>query len=322
MLYLNESHLEAAGTDWRETVAVIERAVSAHDCGEFSQPIKPYLRYGDRRNRIIAMPAYLGGNVERAGIKWIASFPGNLSKGLPRAHSVVILNNAATGEPEAIINGAALSVIRTASVSGLVVKHAFLARPRRDIRVGITGFGPIGRNHLLMCEALLGDAIGEVSIFDVRRVDPAILDGFASRPRLVGSWSEAYDDADFFITCTVADAPYIDRAPKPGSIHLNVSLRDYKASAYPHFRAGIVVDDWEEVCRENTDVEMMHKHEGLTAEGTCNLGDVALRGWVKRLPPDSPLLFNPMGMAIFDIAIADYYVGRANAKSIGIGLLP
>jgi 2,3-diaminopropionate biosynthesis protein SbnB len=320
MLYLNQGHLEAAGTDWKECVDVIERAVRAHDRGEFAQPIKPYLRYGDRRNRIIAMPAYLGGAVERAGIKWIASFPGNLDKMLPRAHSVVVLNNAATGEPEAIINGAALSVIRTASVSGLVIKHGFHARPRRSIRVGITGFGPIGRSHLSMCETLLGDGIGEVSVFDVRGVAPAALDGYASRPRSVGSWSEAYDDADLFITCTVADAPYIDRAPKPGSIHLNVSLRDYKASTYAHFRSGIVVDDWEEVCRENTDIEMMHKHAGLTAEGTCTLGDVALRGWVKGLPADRPILFNPMGMAIFDIAIADYYVTRASAKAIGTQL--
>jgi 2,3-diaminopropionate biosynthesis protein SbnB len=320
MLYLNEDHLAAVGVDWARLVEVIDQAVRLHDGGEFAQPIKPYLRYRELQNRIIAMPAFLGGEVNRAGIKWIASFPANLEKGLPRAHSVVVLNDADTGAPVAIVNGAALSVIRTSSVSGLVVRHAFRARPKAKVRVGITGWGPIGRSHLAMCEALLGDSIEDVRIFDVRPPDDATLKGFSSAPRFVGSWSDAYDDADLFMACTVSSAPYIDRAPKPGSIHLNVSLRDYRTCMYPHMRGGIVVDDWNEVCRENTDIEAMHKESGLTAENTATLADLSMRGWIDALPKALPVMFNPMGMAIFDIAVATHYAESARARGVGVAL--
>lgn len=52
---------------------------------EFAQPIKPYLRYNNLKNRIIAMPAYAGGECDMAGIKWIASYPDNINQ-IGRAH--------------------------------------------------------------------------------------------------------------------------------------------------------------------------------------------------------------------------------------------
>ena len=321
MLYLNERQVRALGIDWNRTIDAIAAAVRTHDASDFAQPIKPYLRYGDPRNRIIAMPAYLGGDVHASGIKWIASFPGNLERGLPRAHSVVILNDADTGAPEAIINTPLLSAIRTASVSGLVLRHHARERtPSPSLRIGITGWGPIGRLHLAMCEAVLGDAIREVRVFDVRPPARSSLAGFRSRVRAVDSWQEAYLDADVFVTCTVSPAPYIDRAPKPGSLQLNVSLRDYCTGVFPYVKEAIVVDDWDEVCRERTDIETMHKECGLERAGTRTLGDVVLRGFARTLPPTAPLMFNPMGMAIFDLAIASHYAREAIAR--GVAPLP
>ena len=123
MIYLNEENLKQIGINWNETIEVIEDAVMCLNNKDFSQPIKPYLRYRDLKNRIIAMPAYVGGGFNVVGIKWIASFPDNIKKGIARANSVVVLNNADTGEPTAIINTALLSIIRTVSVSGLMTKY-------------------------------------------------------------------------------------------------------------------------------------------------------------------------------------------------------
>jgi 2,3-diaminopropionate biosynthesis protein SbnB len=317
MLYLNESHLDAIGLDWQKVNDVVERAVRLRDDGQFAQPLKPYLRYGDPRNRIIAMPAYLGGEVNCAGLKWIASVPDNLSRALPRAHSVIVLNDAATGAPTAFVNGARLSGIRTAGVSGLMIREFLACRARRGIRIGITGWGPIGRLHLSMCEAILGDSVETVSVFDVRPPPASSASGFASKVEFVRSWRDAYDGADIFITCTVSSGPYIDTPPKPGSLHLNVSLRDYVASMYSYVKGGVVVDDWDEVCRENTDIERMHKESGLTERDAATLADVVVRQWIHRLPGTSPVFFNPMGMAIFDVAIAAHYVGVAGRLGVG-----
>ena len=150
MLYLNEKDLLKIGLHWNETIDTIEKAVHCLDQKDFVQPIKPYLRYRDLTNRIIALIAFVGGEINLAGIKWIASFPDNIDHGLPRAHSVVILNEADTGVPVATINTALLSIVRTASVSGLMIRYFLKARPQKNANVAIMGWGPIGRHHYQM----------------------------------------------------------------------------------------------------------------------------------------------------------------------------
>ena len=53
MIYLNEENLKQIGINWNETIEVIEDAVMCLNNKDFSQPIKPYLRYRDLKNRII-----------------------------------------------------------------------------------------------------------------------------------------------------------------------------------------------------------------------------------------------------------------------------
>lgn len=315
MIFFKEEHIKQIGVDWGKTIEVINNTVVMLGENDFSQPVKPYLRYREKRNRIIAMPAFVGGDVNMAGIKWIASFPGNINKGLPRAHSIVILNDADTGEPVGIISTALLSIIRTASVSGLVLSYFEKVRTLKCITIGIVGFGPIGQYHLEMCQAVLGDKIKEILIFDIRSIDGT---RFKDNEvvRIVDDWGEAYEKADVFIACTVADAPYIDKIPKPGSLHLNVSLRDYKTDVFDWFKDSIVVDNWEEVCRENTDIEMMHLRKGLQKEHTKSIIDIVNTNCLAGYNCKLPIMFNPMGMAVFDIAIGAYYYRTRQGISV------
>ncbi|XYI02622.1 2,3-diaminopropionate biosynthesis protein SbnB [Sorangium sp. So ce1128] len=322
MLYLNEKDLHKIGINWHEIVAVIEHAVHCLGREDFAQPIKPYLRYRDPKNRIIAMPAFLGGTSNVAGLKWIASFPGNIEKGLPRAHSVVVLNDADTGRPIAIINTALLSVIRTAAVSGLMMTQLNQVRPLSDFNLGITGFGPIGQYHLRMCASLFGAKLRQARVYDPRPVDADAGGVDPKRLTIARSWQEAYDDADVFMTCTVSQAPYIDRAPKAGSLQLNVSLRDYKTDIFEHLKGSIVVDDWAEVCREKTDIEVFHLEKGLRKEDVRSIVDVVCGAALKGCPPGQPIMFNPMGMGVFDMAVAKYYYRKALAMEVGTQLEP
>ena len=320
MLYLNEKDLLKIGLHWNETIDNLEKAVACLDKKDYAQPVKPYLRYRDLTNRIIAMPAFVGGDVNLAGIKWIASFPANIDHGLPRAHSVVVLNKAETGVPVAVINTALLSVVRTASVSGMMIRHFLKARPQTKANVAIMGWGPIGRHHYQMVSEIMKDQIGKISLFDIRGIDPATITGpCKDKTVVVKSWQEAYPDADIFITCTVSKAPYVDQKPKAGSLQLNCSLRDYKTSILDHTKA-IIVDDWEEVCREKTDIEMMHIERGLQEKDTKNIADVVFHNAMAGYKKEEAILFNPMGMAVFDIATGHYYINKARALKIGLEL--
>src|SRR5580692_9064768 len=155
MLYINEAMLAGLGIKWDEQAEVIRCTLRAMKSRDTAQPVKPYLRYRDPGNRIIAMPAYVGGGTPMAGIKWIASFPGNNAKGLRRTHSVTILNEVDTGVPLCIFNTALISGIRTTAVSSVMLDAWLEQRSELSkICVGISGFGPIGQLHLKMLSAM------------------------------------------------------------------------------------------------------------------------------------------------------------------------
>jgi len=312
MLYLNEKHIKKIGINWNETIDVIDQSVKCLANNDFSQPIKPYLRYRDLKNRIIAMPAFVGADINMAGIKWIASFPDNIKKGKPRAHSIVILNNSETGEPEAIINTPLLSIIRTASVSGLVINHFQKVKKLKDINIGIIGWGPIGQFHCDMCNKILGDNISNINLFDIRKIDKdSINKEYRDKTEITKNWEGAYLNADIFITCTVSKGPYIDKQPKSNSLHLNISLRDYKENTFEYFKNTIMVDGWDEVCRENTDIELLHKNKGLQKYQTKSIIDIVEKNCIKDYLQDAPIFFNPMGMGVFDISLGTYYFKKA-----------
>lgn len=318
MIYLNEKNLKKIGIDWNETINTIEEAVKCLYKKDFSQPIKPYLRYKNLENRIIAMPAYVGGKFDVAGIKWIASFPSNISKGLSRANSVVVLNKADTGEPIAIINTPLLSVIRTASVSGLIMKYYDKTRKLQNFNLGIIGLGPIGQYHLKMFMDLFGERIDKVFLYDVRPIDKNFINcKHKNKIIITNNWESAYLDSDVVITCTVSKDRYIDKKPKSGSLQLNVSLRDYKTDILKYLKNTIIVDNWDEVCRENTDIEIMHKEKGLKKEDVKDIIDVVCRDFLKTIEKKKVVMFNPMGMGVFDIAVGQYYYNQAKEKGIG-----
>jgi len=320
MLYLNARHILQLGICWENLIGVIRETVSTMQRNDYSQPVKPYLRYGNPSNRIIAMPAFVGGGKPIAGIKWIASFPGNIDVNKQRANSITILNEYDTGVVLCSINTNLVSAIRTASVSGLVTQHYLDARSAARFDVGIVGFGPIGRIHLQMLASVLGDRLNRVLLFDLRPIDPEMIPAeLIGKTSICRSWEECFSEADIFVTSTVSTERYINIAPKKGSLQLNISLRDYAVDAMK-FMDVIVVDSWEEVCRENTDIEKMHVAKGLSSKDTITIAEFLDLDINDDPGDDRVIMFNPMGMAVFDVAVGGFYYREAKEKGVGIEL--
>jgi len=121
------------------------------------------------------------------------------------------LNHADTGKPIAVFNSNLLSVIRTASVSGLVIKYFNQAKPKSKINVGIIGWGPIGQYHLNMCLGILKDKINAIYIYDINKVPELPGELYEKyKINIINNWEEAYNNSDIFITCTVSKQRYID----------------------------------------------------------------------------------------------------------------
>lgn len=321
MKYLNKQDILSLGINWREILGELVKATELIHTDKVAQPLKPYLRFNDPANRIIAMPAYVGGGVGAAGIKWIASFPDNLDKGLARAHSVMILNDQDTGEPTSIINTAYTSGIRTAAVTGVVIDK-YLEQNHdgtSPMNWGIIGFGPIGQLHLEMIASLYSSLIDKVYIYDLRGVDiSAIPEAIRDKVEVTRDWVTAFKHAQVFMTCTASKEPYIHEFAEKGTLQLNVSLRDY-TDGFRDCVDVMIVDNWEEVCRENTDIERMHLNKGLIKEEVLDIYDAVCGSGLADCK-DKVVMFNPMGMAIYDIATANYYHQQSVKNKVGLDL--
>ncbi|MCQ6562311.1 2,3-diaminopropionate biosynthesis protein SbnB [Paenibacillus mendelii] len=318
MIYLNDGHIRDIGMNWRHLTGIIEDVVRTSDRGECVHPLKTYLRFHDPANRIIAMPAFVGGSTELAGIKWIAGFPGNGRYGLPRAHNTIILNDTVTGRPEAFIHSGLLNGLRAAAVSGVML-HAYMeARRSADLRLGIIGWGPIGRLHLDMCADLFGSRLKQVILYDLKGIERSTVpEHLRAITAIAEDWRELYRNSNVTATCTVSAERYIDEVPPAGALLLNVSLRDYKPESVARIKS-VIVDDWQEVCRENTDIQQLHHQFGLHESDVRTLADVVCREGLAEIAEEAPVFFNPMGLGVFDIAIAGYYLRQAGQLGHGV----
>jgi N-[(2S)-2-amino-2-carboxyethyl]-L-glutamate dehydrogenase len=130
----------------KQVFDAVEAAYRLHGSGNTLNPDSYFLRYPDRPSaRIIALPAHLGGAVQKSGIKWISSFPENRSNNLARASAVLILNDATTGYPLTCIEASLISATRTAASATLAAEQ--ISPKPFEGTLGVIGTGVIARRR-------------------------------------------------------------------------------------------------------------------------------------------------------------------------------
>lgn len=325
-LYLaQEDVIAAGGLEMAGTLQAVEQSFRLHGLGQTILPPKPVLRWGgpeteETTGRIMAMPAYLGGDLRIAGIKWIPSAPQNPKKhGLPRANALIILNDPDTLMPLAVMDGTIVSAMRTGAATGVAAKYL----ARRDSRIiGLVGAGVQGRTQLMALKEVL-PAAETVRVFDLDdkkavRFAAEMAAELGLEVRAVDSAAAACRGADVFVTATMSTFPYVQAEwYAEGVFHSEISFWDTPPEALRHLDR-IVADDYYQVEHHGVDVCYRAVRDGfIRREQITNLGDIIVGKAPGRQSPTEKIMFNPIGMGIHDVSEA-YRVYR-NAVERGIG---
>lgn len=326
--YLSQSDLKLLGADHSNAfVEAIEEGLKLHANHEFVQPLKPYLRWPDAphiADRIIAMPCYLGGDNPIAGIKWIGSRQHNPTKyEIPRASAVIVLNDAQTNYPVAIMEASLISAMRTAAITGVATKYL----AKKDFSdVSFIGCGPIAQ---MQVKTLLEQyqSIKTIHLYDLSAIaaDKLITQFAPEYPQVKfeihPSAQAAVEKADVLVTCTVSDAPYIPYEwLKKGCFVSNISIMDIEKDVFVKADK-VIVDDWDQSNREKKVINQLVEEGRFSREQLhAELGEIILGQVCGRENEDEIILLNPMGMAIDDIVCARWFYQAAISKDVGTKL--
>ena len=304
-----------------EIIDTIQSAYETHGRGASSLPRSNFLRFpGENKNRIIALPAYLGDDFQMAGIKWVSSFPGNLEQGLDRASAVMILNSTETGRPQAILEGSIISAKRTAASAALAARA--IRQNRETTTAGIIGCGLINfqvvQFLLTACPAIKKLVVCDLVVSRVQHFKNSCEQRFAGLTIEVASDIAALlgsCDVVSFATTTVA--PHIfDLSPcAPGTTILHISLRDLSPELI--LANDNVVDDIEHVCQAQTSVHLAEQLVGGRDFIRCTLADILAGNAPATKDTEGIVIFSPFGMGVLDLALGKLAYEQGRKKGMG-----
>jgi 2,3-diaminopropionate biosynthesis protein SbnB len=324
-LYLNQADIKRTGITMAMAMDAVEEAFRLHHQGKTILPAKTVLDLDEReRGRGNAMPAYVGGDYEVFGIKWISGFPKNPARhGLPRGIGLFILNDSWTGVPLAVMDCTLLSAMRTGAVTGVGAKYL----ARRDARVvAIIGAGVQARTQLQALQAALPE-LEVVRIYDVRHEaaekyahDMTLELDLDVRP--VDSPERAVRGADVVVTVTVADEPIVREAwMKKGSYFAAVGSYQEEEFAVVANSDKVFVDGLEHVIHRATPVvALMVERGSLDKQRIGELGAVVCGDLPGREAPDERIFFSPIGMGTEDVCVCFKAYKLALEKGVGTRL--
>ena len=292
-----------------QVVELVEATYRLHGAGDSVNPPSYFLRFPDRpSDRIIALPASIGGQLRVDGLKWISSFPGNVAAGIPRASAVLILNDHDTGYPFACLESSIISATRTAASAALAAD--WLSRDReRPARVGFFGVGLIAR-YIHTFLAATGWSFDEIGVYDLSAEHAAGFRGYLEQAGAAGRITvhdgaeQLIRSSDLVVFATVAGQPHVTDVSWFGHnpLVLHVSLRDLAPEIL--LASANVVDDVEHCLKASTSPHLAEQLTGGRDFLDGTLDDV-MAGRVT-LPADRPVVFSPFGLGVLDLAVGKY----------------
>jgi ornithine cyclodeaminase/alanine dehydrogenase-like protein (mu-crystallin family) len=306
----------------REAVEAMKRAFAQLSTGQAEVPLRVPVHVPRHNGLTLFMPAYLSAD-DRMAVKIVSVFNDNPARGLPLIHALVVVVDAETGQPAAVLEGGYLTALRTGAASGAATD--LLARPDAAT-AAIFGAGVQGRTQLEAVCAVR--PIRQAWVYDV---DPDRARRYAEEMgarlgipiHVAATPAEAARPADVICTATTSSVPVFDDADVRPGTHINAvgaytpEMREVPTDTV--LRARVVIDHRTASLAEAGDLLIPIREGRMTEEHIwAELGEIAAGRKTGRSSPDEVTLFKSVGVAVQDVAAAAAVLEAARRQNLGV----
>jgi ornithine cyclodeaminase/alanine dehydrogenase len=305
-----------------EAIATLELAFRELALGRVRMPQRTVIKIDEHHGTHLGMPACIGGSLSALALKVVTVYPDNPARGLPTTNGIVLLNDASTGLPLAVMDAGYLTAVRTGAASGVATKY--LARADASA-VGIFGAGVQARTQLRAMAAVR--SIRSAAVFDTdlgrRQTFAREMSAALQIPvTAVGTAQEAVAGQDIVILASSAPTPVLDgRWLQPGQ-HLNAigshtpTTRELDTRSVARSR---VFADSVEACLAEAGDLLIPIKEGAFGQDhiAAGLGDVVAGLKRGREHDDEITLFKSVGLALEDASTARFVYDKAVKAGAG-----
>ena len=305
-----------------DCVRLMRAALAALARGEAVMPLRTVMR--TPAGFLGVMPGHLAAQngAPALGLKGVTVFPGNAARGLETHQGAVMLFDAETGIPSAIMDAAPVTAVRTAAVSA-VATDCLAGAQAGDL--AILGAGVQARTHIEAMAAVrrvrrariwsrnfeharrLADEAGRTYPFPIHACQTA---------------AEAVAGSDIVCTVTASAEPVLERQWLSDGVHVNAvgasqpSARELDTDTVKAAR--LFVDRRESALAEAGDILIpLRSGEISEAHIAAELGEVVAGLKPGRLSDGEITVFKSLGLAVEDLAAARYVADRAAAAGLG-----
>lgn len=300
-----------------EMMDQIEEAYRIFKSGEYYMPPRPSVEHDNKT--LMYMPCY---TKEIIGTKMLTIFPDNARLGLPSIDGIILLNNAVTGAPEAVMDGQSVTAWRTGAVGGVGIRHL----SRKDCHtVGIVGAGVQGFHQAIY--ACAAREIHTVYVFNhsdrditeyLDRLEKAI-DNQGTKVVQCSTVEELTAKSDIICTTTPSTEPVLpdDKELLKGKCIIAIGSYTPEMREIPDAVWDLVDKVYIELpyaCEESGDLSQPIAEGRLTRDKTVLMSDYLASEADEKADTAKTTYFKSVGMGLFDVCIAQKLLEKAKER--------
>jgi alanine dehydrogenase len=323
MLILNREEARSA-LPMREAIPIVREAFVQLSTGQADAPLRAAIRPARHEGVTLVMPGYLNGT-DALAVKVVSVFPDNQALRLPTIHALILLLNAATGAPLAVMEGAGLTALRTGAASGVATE--LLARNDAEV-AAIFGAGAQARTQLLaVCavrplrRAWVYSPNPEHTHSFIAEMQPQV---GATELLAANSPGQAAREADIICAATTSSTPVFEGTHLKAGAHINAvgsftpEMQEVDCVTLQR-AAKIVIDARESALAEAGDLLVALAQGAIQGDDIyAEIGEIAAGLKPGRASAEEITYFKTVGNAALDVAVAQAIYTKSMQNGMGI----